>query len=141
MMPGLELADLLWLNHAFLLSEMAAEDGRIILASPALELMFRVPVSGGLVGRCVDCLVPEALQKAHKSHRQRFEASPQPQANAVTTRTGATMAGLRQDGTTFPVLVSLKGVRYAGRTCVLASVVDRSAVGDPPPAVATCKRS
>ena len=86
-------------------------EGTLVLASRRLEKMFGYPHTE-LTGQPVERLIPAHLQAA--------------QARPVGT--GVLLTGLRQDGTTFPVEISLSPVPTATGRFSLAVVRDMTAV-------------
>jgi PAS domain S-box-containing protein len=97
----------------------ADSDGTIAAASERLEDMFGYG-HGELPGRTVESLVPDSLRVAHRGHHATWTRSP------GTRPTGATapLAGLRKDGTTFPVQVSLIPVTVTAGPFTLAVIRD-----------------
>ena len=77
-------------------------DGAITLASRRLEDMFGYG-HAELTGSSIERLVPSDLQAAHRGHRAGYARAPA----ARPMGAGALLAGLRKDGTTFPVEISL----------------------------------
>jgi anti-anti-sigma factor len=96
-----------------------ADDGRITLASRRLEHMFGYR-QGELLGQPVESLVPADLRTAHRRHRADYAQAPR----ARPMGAGARLVGLRKDGVTFPVEVSLSPVRTATGHLTLALVHD-----------------
>jgi PAS domain S-box-containing protein len=95
-------------------------DGRIVLANPsAAELFGYCP--GDLAGRPIEVLVPERLRARHRAHRQGYAATPR----ARPMGAGQELTGRRQDGSEFPVDISLAPLPDAG-DLVIASVRDAS---------------
>lgn len=78
------------------------EGGIIRAANPRVEELFGWSAEA-LVGKSVDVLVPEGVGASHASHRARFVADPHNRPMGV----GLDLRGLRKDGTTFPVEISL----------------------------------
>ena len=76
--------------------------GAIMLASRRLEDMFGYG-HAELTGHSIERLVPSDLQAAHRAHRAGYARAPA----ARPMGAGALLAGLRKDGTTFPVEISL----------------------------------
>jgi anti-anti-sigma factor len=81
---------------------LAGSDGILALASGRLEEMFGYQ-RDELAGRPVESLLPARLQSAHRHHRAGYAQAPSIRPMGA----GAWLVGLRQDGTTFPVQVSL----------------------------------
>jgi PAS domain S-box-containing protein len=98
---------------------LAAEDGTIVLANRKLAAMFGYqPVA--LAGQPVEVLVPAALREAHREHRAAYARKPATRPMADRAR----LAGVRSDGTTVPVTITLAPVPTADAHLVLAVVRD-----------------
>ena len=78
--------------------------------------------AGELSGLPVETLVPGCLREAHRGHRDAWARSPSASAGA-----GAQLAGLRKDGTTFPVRVGL--ILVTAGSAQLTLVVIRDITG------------
>src|SRR5262249_17820804 len=78
--------------------------GVIVTANHALEKMFGWG-AGELIGQSVEQLVPPALQHRHVAHRTAYFGEPQARLVA-----GLELAGLRKDGSTFPIELTLNHV-------------------------------
>jgi anti-anti-sigma factor len=87
---------------------LADGDGIIAAASEELEDMFGYG-PGELPGRPIESLMPDGLQAA--PHRHRVAWAQKPAARPMTD--GTPLAGLRRDGTTFPVRIGLTPVSTA----------------------------
>lgn len=95
--------------------------GEILYAPRVTEEMFGYFVQGILVGKSIDILVPPAVRTIHKQHREAYAKDPRTRPMGV----GKKLEGIRQDGTTFPVTISLKSfVSIGGRVCVFVNIVD-----------------
>ena len=90
---------------------LADGEGTLVLASRRLEEMFGYQ-HAELTGQPVERLIPAHLQAAR----------------ARPVGTGVLLTGLRQDGTTFPVEISLSPVQTATGRFSLAVVRDMTAV-------------
>jgi anti-anti-sigma factor len=101
---------------------LTGEDGKIALVNRRCAEMFGYE-RGELTGLPVDRLVPAEVRAAH----QRFMAgyTRTPQARPMGDR--ARLAGLRKDGGTFPVEISLSPVLTATENFVLAVIRDVTA--------------
>ena len=77
-------------------------DGVITAANPRVEELFGW-TADELRGQNVDVLVPQSVGPSHSVHRSRFVADPHNRPMGV----GLDLRGLRKDGTTFPVEISL----------------------------------
>ena len=103
---------------------VAAGDGTIAAASTRVENMFGYGPTE-LPGRPVESLIPGGLQAAHRVHRAGYAGAPGCQAPGnPPVDAGAQLAGLRKDGTRFPVRVSLTPVTIAAGEFTLAVIRD-----------------
>jgi PAS domain S-box-containing protein len=103
---------------------LADGGGVIAAASARLEEMFGYG-PGEIIGLAVESLVPEGLQEAHRGHRSAWARSP----SARPMGAGAQLAGLRKDGTTFPVRVGLTPVATISGQLTLAVIRDITGTG------------
>jgi PAS domain S-box-containing protein len=76
--------------------------GRIILMNRVTEEMFGYSREE-LLGQPVEVLVPEELRAVHRGHRAHYRSQP----STRTMGTDLALAGLRKDGSRFPVEISL----------------------------------
>jgi PAS domain S-box-containing protein len=94
-------------------------DGRILLSNPKAEKIFGYEF-GELVGTAVGQLVPPATRVSHAEMRALFmeEGQSRPMGENIK------VAGLRKDGTEFPLTISLSPLPARGSRgkCVSASV-------------------
>jgi anti-anti-sigma factor len=98
---------------------LADDDGELALVNRRLEHMFGYE-RGELAGQPVEALIPADLHIAHRSHRAAYARAPQARPMGAGTR----LVGLRKDGATFPVEVSLSPVPTATGHLTLAVVRD-----------------
>jgi anti-anti-sigma factor len=98
---------------------LADNDGALVLVNRRLEEMFGY-ARGELAGRTVECLLPADLREAHRGHRAGYARAPR----ARIMGEGARLVGVRKDGATFPVSVSLTPVPTATGHLILAVVRD-----------------
>jgi PAS domain S-box-containing protein len=98
---------------------LADDDGVLALVNRRLEHMFGYE-RGELAGQPVEALIPADLHIAHRSHRAAYARAPQARPMGAGTR----LVGLRKDGATFPVEVSLSPVPTATGHLTLAVVRD-----------------
>jgi anti-anti-sigma factor len=96
---------------------LTRDDGEIVLVNRRCAEMFGYQ-KDGLVGKRVEALVPADLRAVHE--RQRAEYVRQPTARPMAAR--ARLVGLRQDGATIPVEISLSPVPTAAGHFVLAVI-------------------
>ena len=98
---------------------LADDDGVLALVNRRLADMFGYQPAE-LLGRPVESLIPTDLRAAHRSHRARYAHAPK----ARPMGAGARLVGLRKDGATFPVEISLSPVPTATGRFTLAVIRD-----------------
>ena len=94
-------------------------DGTLALANRRAEDIFGYP-HGGLAGQPAEALVPDVLREAHAAQRAAYQQEPAERPMSTRGR----LAGLRADGTTFPLQVSLSPVPTTTGQLTLAVVRD-----------------
>src|SRR5262249_34939789 len=87
---------------------LADDDGRMVLANRRLAAMFGY-APGELTGQFVEALVPAGLREAHRNDRAAYALDPAARPMADRVR----LVGLRKDGTTIPVTITLSPVPTA----------------------------
>jgi anti-anti-sigma factor len=98
---------------------LTAHDGTIALVNRRCAEMFGYRREE-LIGRPVDSLVPSDVRTAHQGYRASYHQTPQARAMAERVR----LVGLRKDGGTLPVEISLSPVPTASEDFVLAVIRD-----------------
>jgi anti-anti-sigma factor len=98
---------------------LADADGTVVAASARMDAMFGY-TSGELRGLSAESLVPDGLQPAHRDHRAAYMRSPETRPMGA----GRGLTGLRKDGSTFPVWISLTPVTTAAGQFTLAVIRD-----------------
>ena len=98
---------------------IVAEDGRIALVNRQTEVLFGYE-RGELIGREIEMLVPSRLRRFHKSHRDGYFSEPRLRPMGV----GMELAGLRRDGSEFPVEISLSPLHSEDVALVSAAIRD-----------------
>ena len=118
---------------------LAGEDGRIVLANRRAAEMFGYRPAE-LAGQLVESLMPAGLREAHRVDRASYALKPVARPMADRAR----LVGLRRDGSTIPVTVTLSPVPTASGHFVLAVVRDATherGQDDLIDLVAACSRS
>ncbi len=95
--------------------------GAIRFANRQVSALFGYPHEA-VIGEPVECLMPERFRHRHLAHRRSF-------ADSVRVRpmgAGLELFGRRQDGSEFPVEISLSPIEYGGETLVAAAIRDVS---------------
>lgn len=95
------------------------ENGVLALVNRRVEEMFGYR-PGELVGQPVEVLVPTHLRAAHRGDRAAYDQAPA----ARPMGAGARLVGLRRDGATVPVQISLSPVPTATGHLTLAVIRD-----------------
>ncbi|MGH7413996.1 MAG: PAS domain S-box protein [Candidatus Rokuibacteriota bacterium] len=95
--------------------------GRIVLVNAKTEAMFG-HARAELIGQPVELLIPTRVREAHGRHRAGYMAAPRVRSMGR----GLDLAGLKKDGTEFPVEVSLSYVQSEEGLLVIAFVIDIS---------------
>jgi PAS domain S-box-containing protein len=95
--------------------------GHITVANQKASEIFGY--SGGeLIGSSVGILLPEQLRVGHNEHLMRFFSNPRPRPMGQ----GMDLMAQRQDGTQFPIEVSLSAIQSEGGMQGVAFIVDIS---------------
>jgi PAS domain S-box-containing protein len=75
-----------------------------------------------LIGQKVEILVPMAVRGNHTGHRDKYQSNP----HARPMGKNMFLEGLKKDGSTFPVEISLSTYESAGERHVIAFIIDVS---------------
>lgn len=98
---------------------VAKSDGSIQLCNKRMAEMFGYSVKE-MEGLNVDDLIPGHLRQKHKSHREGYVKSPHPRPMGK----GYDLVGVRKDGTSVPVEISLNFYKDNNELMVMALVMD-----------------
>ncbi len=98
---------------------LTRDDGEIVLVNRRCAEMFGY-TKDELVGRPVESLVPAELRPAHERHRAQYTLAPTVRPMAERAR----LVGIRKDGATIPVEISLSPVPTANGQLILAAIRD-----------------
>ena len=96
--------------------------GRIEIVNPAAEEMFGY-AAGELAGRNVNMLMPEPYRSQHDTYLSKYLATGRRQIIGI----GREVAGLRKDGTTFPMHLSVGEFKIGERRYFTGAILDLSA--------------
>jgi PAS domain S-box-containing protein len=100
---------------------MANPTGHIVIANSQAESLFGY-APGELRGQSVDILLPERFRRAHVGHRSNYFLQPRKRAMG----SGLDLAGIRKDGTEFPIEISLSPLRTEESAFVMSAIRDIS---------------
>ncbi|MGO8950007.1 MAG: ATP-binding protein [Ktedonobacterales bacterium] len=96
--------------------------GHMLLVNHQTEVLFGYPPSK-LLGRPVEMLLPSRLSAVHEQHRADYLAAP----HTRPMGTGLELFGQRQDGSEFPVEVSLGPLQLGDDVVVMSIIRDVTA--------------
>ena len=105
---------------------VVAPDGKIVRANTTIEQMFGYG-HGELDGQPIETLVPERVHAIHTAHRENYLKAPRSRPMGI----GLDLAGLRKDGSEFPLEISLNHVAFEGDppliVCFVTDISERVA--------------
>jgi len=106
-------------NYASIGILITNASGEIQMANKYIEHQFGYN-GGELIGKKVEVLIPPRYTKKHVGHRERYSSDPHSRPMGL----GMELAGLKKDGSEFPVEVSLGHYKIADESYSLAFIND-----------------
>lgn len=97
------------------------QKGEVVMANPRAREMFGYD-EGEVIGQKVEKFVPKNAQKKHIEYRKSYIKHPEPRRMGV----GRDLSGLRKDGSTFPLEISLSYMQHNDEKLVVAFITDIS---------------
>jgi methyl-accepting chemotaxis protein len=98
-----------------------SREGIIEMVNTQLEKLFGYR-RDELLGQAIEILVPPRFRTHHPAHRTGFFTDPRGRMMGL----GRDLAGLRKDGSEFPIEIGLNSIASGDRTVALAAVADIS---------------
>jgi two-component system, sensor histidine kinase len=116
------------LSSALLASVLEAAPDAIVIIDDAGSILFasrRITTLCGyqpeqIVGQKIECLLPERYRRGHLDHRRHYSRNALPRPMGIDLD----LYALHQDGTEFPVEISLSPIRDGERLLVAAALRD-----------------
>ena len=96
-------------------------DGKILTVNPRAEEMFGY-LEKELEGKAVEVLVPSKYRHSHEKLRSDYVKNPTPRQMGA----GRDLEGVRKDGSTFPLEISLSHLTHQDKKLIVAFVTDIS---------------
>lgn len=100
---------------------LLVSQGKITLANPQCEALFGY-APGELLGMGIEELMPKDVRAKHVVDRQNYDKRPEPRQMGV----GRDLVGLKKDGSTFSVEVSLNVAQVDDKDVTIAHIIDIS---------------
>lgn len=95
--------------------------GEVVMVNPRAREMFGYK-DGELLGEKVEKFVPLEAKKRHKNYRDEYLRKPEPRRMGI----GRDLEGLKKDGSTFPLEISLSYMQHNKERLVVAFITDIS---------------
>ncbi len=97
------------------------ENGEIVMANKRSEELFGYN-EAELLGHVIENLIPKEYHKRHVGYRKGYVHAPKSRPMGI----GQDLVGLRKDGNTFPLEVSLSFINHQNQKLVVAFITDIS---------------
>jgi PAS domain S-box-containing protein len=117
---GLELLESLFKSSAEGIM-LFNEQGEVVMANPRAREMFGYN-EGEVLGQKVENFVPKKSQEKHHAYRSEYIRKPEPRRMGI----GRDLSGLRKDGSSFPLEISLSYMQHQSEKLVVAFITDIS---------------
>lgn len=98
-----------------------SEQGSILTANPRAEEIFGYSEEE-MAGKPVEMLIPSKYKKKHQKYRDAYIKHPSPKQMG----SGRDLEGIKKDGTTFPVEISLSYLHHEDEKLIVAFILDIS---------------
>lgn len=100
---------------------IANTTGSIVYSNTQAEMLFGYE-PGSLAGQSIETLLPENFRHSHVAHRSNYSHQPRTRTMGI----GLELHGRRQDGSKFPVEISLSPLKTEEGTLVMSAIRDIS---------------
>lgn len=97
------------------------EKGEVVMSNPRAREMFGYD-EGEVLGQKVEKFVPQQAQRKHQGYRKEYIKHPEPRRMGI----GRDLSGLKKDGSTFPLEISLSYMQHQNEKLVVAFITDIS---------------
>lgn len=98
---------------------MLNQTGHIVFANSQAETLFGYP-TGAMRGKLIEVLLPHRFRGSHVGHRTAYASQPRTRTMGM----GLELYGMRQDGSEFPVEISLSPLKTEEGDLVMSAIRD-----------------
>ena len=112
---------------------MCGEDHLITMANPSAEKLFGYSYEE-LIGKDVSMLMPSKAERIHdKAFAKATKAAKKSRADYMMRRTGVCVMGKHKDGSSVPLILAIRVIKYGGKIEFIASMLPRTEENPSPP--------